>query len=148
VQNVVTDSWAHFRAKVVNRYVGLGEMVHPPKLENTLPEVSGWWWPWNPKQWITRTVTRPAVIHSAWRASDGSIGVVFLNISEKPQPVALGLQGDQYDFPPDTDPTVTTLGLGQNENPVREVYGTLNGGKGRIEHTLEPRGMWALEMTE
>jgi hypothetical protein len=25
---------------------------------------------------MTRTVTRPAVIHSAWRASDGSVGIV------------------------------------------------------------------------
>jgi len=137
---------AHFRAKVVNRYVGLGEMVRPPKLENTLPEVSGWWWPWNPKQWITRTVTRPAVIHSAWRASDGSIGLVFLNISEKPQQIAFRVEGDHYGFPPEADLTVAVLGLDRDEKPTRELYGTLSGGKGRIEHALEPRGIGALEV--
>lgn len=138
---------AHFRVKVVNRYVGLGEMLRPPKIENALPKVSGWWWPW-PEQppWNTRTVTRPAVIHSAWRASDGSLGLVFLNISEQPQQVAFSLQGDQYGFPRRSDLTVAALGLDRDEKPTREVYGTLNGGKGRIEHTLEPRGMWALEV--
>jgi hypothetical protein len=123
-------------------------MVRPPKLENTLPEVSGWWWPWNPKQWTTRTVTRPAVIHSAWRASDGSIGIVFLNISERPQQIAFRFDGDQYGFAPDADLSITALGLNRDEKPTRELCSRMTGGTGRVEHTLEPRGMWAMEVTE
>ncbi|MBI4028704.1 MAG: hypothetical protein HY360_27245 [Verrucomicrobia bacterium] len=138
---------AHFRVKVVNRYVGLGEMMRPPKLETKLPEVSGWWWPWSESPpWITRTVTRPAVIHSAWRASDGSIGIVFLNISEQPQQIAFSLQGDQYGFPRGANLAVRGLGLDKDKNPTRAACDTLKGGMGRIEHTLEPRGMWALEV--
>jgi uncharacterized protein DUF6259 len=137
---------AHFRVKAVNRYVGLGEMVRPPTLETKLPEVSGWWWAWNPKQWITRTVTRPAVIHSAWRASDGSIGIVFLNISEQAQQVAFRLRGDQYGFAPGADLAIAGLGLDRHEKLTRDVHATLTEGKGRIEHTLKPRGMWALEI--
>jgi hypothetical protein len=104
-------------------------------------------WPW-PKQppWNTRTVTRPAVIHSAWRTSDGSVGVVFLNISEQPQRFALCLEGEQWGFPREADLSVAALGLGQAENPTREPLAPLSRGKGRIEHTLEPRGMWALEV--
>jgi len=30
--------------------------------------------------------------------------------------------------------------------PTREPLAPLSRGKGRIEHTLEPRGMWALEV--
>jgi hypothetical protein len=87
------------------------------------------------------------VIHSAWRASDGSIGIVFLNISERPQQVAFRLQSAQYGFPPETDLAVAVLGLDRDENPVRKIYGPLSGGMGRIEHTMEARGMWALEFT-
>lgn len=137
---------AHFRVKVVNRYVGLGEMVRPPKLENTLPKISGWWWDWDPKHWITRTVTRPAVIHSAWRASDGSIGIVFLNISEQPQSVAFTLEGYQYGFAPKANLSIAALGLSPDEKPTREIYGIFRGGEGKVKHTLEPRGMWAIEV--
>ena len=86
------------------------------------------------------------MIHSAWRASDDSIGIVFLNISEASQQFAFRLQGDQYGFPPGADLAVAVLGLDRGEKPTREVYGTVSGGKGRIEHTLEPRGMWAVEV--
>jgi hypothetical protein len=72
--------------------------------------------------------------------------IVFLNISEQSHQVAFGLQGAQYGFKPETDLAVAVLGLDRDENPVREVYGTFSGGSGRIEHTLEPRGMWALEV--
>ncbi len=139
---------AYFRVKVVNRYVGLGEMLRAPKIENTLPQVSGWWWAWPEKPpWITRTVTRPAVIHSAWRASDGSVGIVFLNISEEPQQITFSIEGYQYGFPPGEDLTTRGLSLDKDENPVGEAYRTIKGGTGRIEHTLESRGMWALEIT-
>lgn len=52
-----------------------------------------------------------------------------------------------YGFPPETDLAVAVLGLDRDENPVREIYRPLSGGKGRIEHTMEARGMWALEFT-
>jgi hypothetical protein len=138
---------AHFRVKVVNRYLGLGEMLRPPTLETALPQVSGWWWPWPERPpWNTRTVTRPSVLHSAWRKSDGSIGVVFLNISEQPQRFALSLPDAQWGFPPKAAMTVTGLGLDQAEKPTRTVYPAATRSNGRIEHVLEPRGMWALEV--
>jgi hypothetical protein len=138
---------AHFRVKVVHRYVGLGEMLRPPTIENDLPQISGWWWDWPEKPpWITRTVTRPAVLHSAWKASDGSVGIVFLNISEQPQQVAFHLQGVQYGFPAKADLAMTVLGLDAKEQPMRDATQTLRGGQGRITLDLEPRGMRAMEI--
>lgn len=131
---------AHFRAKVVHRYVGLGEMLRPPKLGRALPEVSGWW------RTEAHVFTCPAVIHSAWQASDGRIGIVFLNISEQPQTIAFRLQGLDYGFPPGLDLAVTGLTLSPKEEPVREPLTVLEGGAGPIERLLEGRGMWAVEV--
>jgi hypothetical protein len=72
--------------------------------------------------------------------------LVFLNISEQPQRFALCLEGEQWGFAPGADLTVAALGLDQAEKPTRETLAPLSRGKGRIEHTLEPRGMWAMEV--
>jgi hypothetical protein len=91
-------------------------------------------------------MARPAVMHSAWRASDGRVGIVFINISEQARQIAFSLRGDDYGFSPGTDVASWTLRLADNETPVRESGAVLKGGAGRIEHTLGPRGMWALEI--
>jgi len=85
-------------------------------------------------------------MHNAWRALDGSVGIVFINISDQPRQITFSLQGKDYGFPPDTDLASWTLRLADNETPVRESGAVLKGGAGRIEHTLAPRGMWALEV--
>lgn len=88
------------------------------------------------------------MIHSAWRAADGSIGIVFLNISEQPQRITFRLQGHAYGFPRGAELAATILGLDEAEQPTREIYGTLAGGQGRITLDLEPRGMRALEVVQ
>jgi hypothetical protein len=82
-----------------------------------------------------------------YAAYDGRVGIVFLNISKQPQHFTFRLRGDQYGFPPGVDLLAAASGLDQAKQPTREVYGTLRGGKGRIEHTLQARGIWALEVS-
>jgi hypothetical protein len=139
---------AHFRAKCVNKYMALGEMVRAPKLEDPLPQVSGCWKPgaWTVERYGADKMVRPAVIHSAWRASDGSVGIVFLNISEQPQEIAFGVDGRQYGFSPGVDLAVAALSLSPDEKAAREACANLAGGVGHIKHTLEARGMWAVEI--
>jgi hypothetical protein len=52
----------------------------------------------------------------------------------------------QVRFPRDADLSVSALGLDQAENPTREPLAPLSRVKVRIEHTLVPRGMWAIEV--
>jgi hypothetical protein len=128
--------------------MALGEMLRAPKLEDPLPTVSGCWklGAWPVERYGTEKMTRPAVLHSAWRAADGSIGIVFLNISEEPQDIAFSVNGHSYGFPPGADLTVTALGLDKEEKATRDDDATLRGGAGSIRHTMEPRGVWAVEI--
>jgi len=139
---------AHFRVKCVNTYMALGEMVRAPKIENALPEVSGCWKPgaWPVERYGTDTMIRPAVIHSAWKASDGTVGIVFLNISEQPRPVRFTVQGRDFGFAPGRALKVTALSLGPDEKAVQEPCADLAGGVGVVERTMEGRGMWAVEI--
>jgi hypothetical protein len=123
-------------------------MLRAPKLEDPLPTVSGCWklGAWPVERYGTDQMTRPAVLHSAWRALDGSIGIVFINLSDQPQRIVFRVEGGQYGFPPGADLAVWSLGLAPDETATREAREPLAGGAGRIEHTLEPRGMWALEV--
>lgn len=41
----------------------------------------------------------PTVLASAWRAPDGSVGLVLINIDDKPATVALKLPGAEYALP-------------------------------------------------
>ncbi len=67
----------------------LGRMLHPyeldvPDLGLTLPVRRG-------KQWTRQTLPTPAVLTSSWQSPAGRIGHLFVNISEKPQPLAVNV---------------------------------------------------------
>ena len=63
------------------RYLVYGELIHAPIIEGDLPVIKTQW-----KLWGTDyPIEMPAVIGSAWKAADGSIGLVFTNMSEETQ---------------------------------------------------------------
>jgi len=41
----------------------------------------------------------PPVLASAWKASDGAVGIVFANVSEKSCPISILLEKEAYDLP-------------------------------------------------
>jgi hypothetical protein len=63
------------------KYLAYGELVHPPVIDGDLPLIKTQWHLWG----TDYPIEMPAVIGSAWKAADGSIGLVFTNISEETQ---------------------------------------------------------------
>jgi hypothetical protein len=67
----------------------LGRMLHPyeldvPDLGLTLAVQRG-------KKWTRQPLPTPAVLTSSWQSPAGRIGHLFVNISEKPQPLAVSV---------------------------------------------------------
>jgi len=63
------------------KYLAYGELVHPPVIEGNMPMIKTEWHLWG----TDYQIEMPAVIGSAWKANDGSIGLVFANMSEETQ---------------------------------------------------------------
>ena len=63
------------------KYLAYGELVHPPVIESDLPLIKTQWHLWG----TDYSIEMPAVIVSTWSAGDGSIGIVFTNMSEETQ---------------------------------------------------------------
>ena len=114
-------------------------MVRPPKLEHELPTVSGDWW--------VGLFTEPAVLHSAWKAGDGSLGLVFVNISQNSQEVSLGFKAGDYGFAPDSSLAAYSLELDRSYRPKRTQYGVFSDGNVEIKQRVEAHDVWAVEFT-
>ncbi|MBM3239628.1 hypothetical protein FJZ31_25350 [Candidatus Poribacteria bacterium] len=63
------------------KYLVYGELVHSPVIDGDLPLIKTQWHLWG----TDYPIEMPAVIGSAWKAADGSIGLVFTNMSEETQ---------------------------------------------------------------
>ena len=63
------------------KYLAYGELVHFPVIEGDLPLIKTQWHLWG----TDYPIEMPAVIGSAWKSTDGSIGLVFTNMSEETQ---------------------------------------------------------------
>jgi len=63
------------------KYLAYGELIHPPVIESDLPLIETRWHLWG----TDYPIEMPVVIGSAWKAGDGSIGLVFTNMSEETQ---------------------------------------------------------------
>lgn len=61
------------------KYLAYGELVHPPVIEGDLPLIETQWQLWG----TDHAISMPCVIGSAWKASDGSIGLIYTNMSEE-----------------------------------------------------------------
>jgi len=110
---------ARIRHNAGFKFLVLGEMLEPLEIQNKLPEVRG---NWGPAGRGFRVM--PAVIHSVWRAPDGTIGLVFCNISKSDQEVSYRFDGVRYNLPEGKKYVVTNLGvegervLGRYDSPV------------------------------
>jgi len=129
---------AHFRQKAAQKYLAFGELVRPPEIENALPTVSG--------DWGLGMVERPAVLRSAWKADDGSLGLVFCNISKESQRIVLRFNKEDYGFKADSKLLCYALGLDAQENPTRKPYKVFSGKGLIIEKSFRPLEVWAVEI--
>lgn len=74
------------------KFLGLGEMLEPLSFANKLPLVE--------ERKAERVVRQmPAVAHSVWKAADGTIGIVFCNISHDEQRVEYTFNALDYGLP-------------------------------------------------
>jgi hypothetical protein len=68
-------------------YLMLGRMLHPYELD--VPKVQCKVWPGHGKP--LAVVEDPAILTSSWQSPDGGVGHLFVNISEAPQTLKVGL---------------------------------------------------------
>jgi len=64
------------------KFMRYGEMLRPLELVGKLPNVQTHMWRGNRR--MSRPVVMPAVISSVWRAGDGEVGIVLVNMTDKP----------------------------------------------------------------
>lgn len=76
------------------RYLSWGEMARPPALEGDIPEVTADW-AWR-DEWL---VTDSAIQRGAWRARDGRVALIFVNVTDGPLSAMLRFDGTDYGFP-------------------------------------------------
>ncbi len=74
----------------VKKFLFYGEMVRPPVLEGDIPILAA---KWRAGQEATKM---PAVMHSAWKGEDGSLGLVFTNIDSISHTVSYELDVSDY----------------------------------------------------
>ncbi len=97
----------------IKKYLFFGEMVRPPKLEGDNPVLSAAWYA-NQKE-----TEMPAVSHSAWKAEDGTLGLVFTNLDNSVHTIRYNLDTKQYDLPQINKYTVKVIdgaGAGKVKN--------------------------------
>jgi hypothetical protein len=77
----------------VKKYLFYGEMLRPPVLSGDNPILKA---KWAEGQEATEL---PAVMHSAWKGEDGSLGLVFTNIDSLSHMVSFSLDLNNYQLP-------------------------------------------------
>jgi hypothetical protein len=83
-------------------YLARGEMARPPTLRGNIPEVTADW------QWSGEwPVTDTALQRGAWRAADGRLVLLFVNVADEELHPELVFDGAAYGFPKGTKLTVT-----------------------------------------
>ena len=91
-----TTYLAKLRMGPAQKFVTYGEMMEPPRFLNNLPSVTT-------PPWFKNSEKEPrtfaAVLHSAWKAPDGTLGMVFANIADKEQEVEYEFDATRYGLP-------------------------------------------------
>ena len=82
-----------------------GRLMRPLKFDTSFPTIDLNW------TFIQKTVkvTLPVVMSSVWKADDGTLGIIFTNISETPQLVAFKIDLKDYGFPQGKKYTVSRI---------------------------------------
>ena len=108
---------ARYRAM---KFLNVGDMMRPLEVTEPLPEVRTIW-----RACDTPEHVQPAILNSVWRAADGTVGIVLVNISDRPQTIRYRCDLAACGF--ETGPVVLTRidgetpqGLGRAEGLVLE----------------------------
>jgi len=100
---------------VLRVYLARGEMARPPALKGNVSTVTAdWQW------WGKRPVTTPAILSGAWRAKDGRLALIFVNVSGEAQEAQLEFDADRYGL--GKSPFLTVIARTENGagEPARE----------------------------
>jgi len=79
---------------VLREFLAEGRMMRPPRLEGAIPDVTADW-QWS-GQW---PVTLRAIQSGAWRARDGRLALIFVNVTSDTQACELVFDGKDYGMP-------------------------------------------------
>lgn len=115
------------------KFLTLGEMRNPLIFSNELPilEVKQQDWPKGPRR-------MPAVINAVWKAPDGTLGLVFCNVSESEQTVNYKIDLAEYGLPARGSYKVTEL----YENGATQMIGRYQESSfARVETIQARRGL-------
>jgi hypothetical protein len=74
-------------------YLASGDMARPPHIVGDIPKVTADW-QWS-DEWI---VTTDALLSGAWRAKDGRVALIFVNVTDKELSAELVFDGEKYGF--------------------------------------------------
>jgi len=77
------------------KFLVYGEMLKPLTFKNELPQLEGWW-QFGGREGLRRL---PAVMNSVWKAPDGTLGLVFCNITDNAHRVEFTLDLKKYGMP-------------------------------------------------
>ena len=77
----------------VKKFLFYGEMVPPPKLSGDNPILSAIW------KAGQEATDMPAVMHSAWKAEDGSLGLAFTNMDNSSHSISYTIDVSDYQLP-------------------------------------------------
>jgi len=76
------------------KFLAYGEMLRPLEFENKVPYREGYW-----MRFESEVRRLPAVMNSVWKAPDGTLGLVFCNISDNEHTVEFKLNLKDYNMP-------------------------------------------------
>jgi hypothetical protein len=76
------------------KFLSLGEMQQPLTFINTLPVLEA-----EQQPWAQGNRTMPAIIHTVWKAPDGTLGLIFCNVSESEQQASYTIDISDYGLP-------------------------------------------------
>jgi lysophospholipase L1-like esterase len=74
------------------KFLLYGTMLRPPKANKLKQVPINWYRGYSKRHW---SIELPVVMHSAWRAPDGSLGLVFYNIANQPEEIKIRLTPEQ-----------------------------------------------------
>jgi len=96
-------------------YLAVGDMARPPHIVGDIPTVTADW-QWS-GEWI---VTTDALLSGAWRAKDGRVALIFVNVTDKELSAELVFDGEKYGFKKGASLLVTPRTEEGTQSPQRE----------------------------
>lgn len=127
------------RQNYAKKYLVLGQMVKAPKIDspNTNIPISF------PRSNVDRTLKVPSIQYSAWKANDGTVGVIMTNISRKELEITVPLNKEE--FPVTAQNSFYQIKVTVNGEDVKKV--TDLGEQGKVLISLNPREIALVELS-